>query len=194
MKNVGAKANILTASEELRSTLGAAGSNQHYPASQVLFHEDGKCAGVYLVCKGKVRMSVKDLPNLDRDFTAGSLLGLPSTFTGRPYSLSAVALVASDVVYVPSRDFLEFDARAPRSLPGSHRYPGARGNVHPVSAGRTPPSTRRCRLKSAIGNFTSGFDRRQDALSSSAGNAPPPAPLHLRRAPRRPPQHRHEPW
>ena len=113
MKNVGAKANILTASEELRSTLGAAGSNQHYPASQVLFHEDGKCAGVYLVCKGKVRMSVKDLPNLDRDFTAGSLLGLPSTFTGRPYSLSAVALVASDVVYVPSRDFLELMRERP---------------------------------------------------------------------------------
>jgi len=106
MKNVGARANILKASEKLQSSLETAGSNRHYPAAHALFCEDGKSAGVYLVRKGKVRMSVRNLPELDRDFAAGSLLGLPSSFTGRPYSLTAVTLVESDIVHVPRDEFL----------------------------------------------------------------------------------------
>lgn len=107
MKNVGARTNILKASEKLQSSLEAAGSNKRYPAAHALFCEDGKSTGVYLVRKGKVRMSVRNLPELDRDFAAGSLLGLPATFTGRPYSLTAVTLVESDIVHVPRDEFLE---------------------------------------------------------------------------------------
>ena len=106
MKNVGTRANILCVSEILRSSLEALGSNQHYPAAYILFHEDGDSEGVYLVCQGKVRMSVRNLPNLDRDFGAGSLLGLPATFTGHPYSLTAVTVTESDVVHVPQNEFL----------------------------------------------------------------------------------------
>src|SRR5271157_5529369 len=72
MKNVGARANILKVSESLKSSLEAAGSHEHYPAAHVLFREDGNSVGVYLVLKGKVRMSVRNLPNLDRDFAAGT--------------------------------------------------------------------------------------------------------------------------
>src|SRR5271165_5925914 len=107
MKYVGARANILKVSEKLKSSLEAVGSNEHYPAAHVLFREDGNSVGVYLVRKGKVRMSVRKLPSLDRDFAAGSLLGLPATFTGHPYSLTAVTLTESDVVYVPRDEFLE---------------------------------------------------------------------------------------
>ena len=107
MKNAGGRANILKASEKLQSSLEAAGSNKRYPAAHALFCEDGKSAGVFLVRKGKVRMSVRNLPELDRDFAAGSLLALPSSFTGRPYSLTAVTLVESDIVHVPRDQFLE---------------------------------------------------------------------------------------
>jgi CRP-like cAMP-binding protein len=106
MKSVGARSNILKASEDLKSSLETAGKNHRCPAGHVLFPEDGNSVGVYLVRRGKVRMSVRNLPNLDRDFGAGSLLGLPSTFTGRPYSLTAVALVDSEVVYVKTQEFL----------------------------------------------------------------------------------------
>jgi len=106
MKNVGPRANILKASEKLQSSLETAGSKKHYPAAHALFCEDGQNAGVFLVRKGKVRMSVRNLPELDRDFSAGSLLGLPSSFTGRPYSLTAVTLVESDVVHVTRDEFL----------------------------------------------------------------------------------------
>ena len=107
MKRAGAKNNILKVSEELKKSLEAAGTNSRHPAGHVLFREDGDSVGVYLVRKGKVRMSVRDLPELDRDFDSGSLLGLPSTFTGRPYSLTAVTLVDSDVVHVESKEFLD---------------------------------------------------------------------------------------
>jgi CRP-like cAMP-binding protein len=110
---VGAKANILKASEKLRSSLDAIGISQHHPAARVLFREDSKSVGVYLVCKGKVRMGVKDLPNLDRDFGAGSLLGLPSTFTGHRYSLTAVTLAESEVVHVPRERFLDLMREQP---------------------------------------------------------------------------------
>jgi CRP-like cAMP-binding protein len=106
MKNVGARTNILKVSHELKSSLEAAGSRQHCPTAQVLFQEDGDSQGVYLVSAGKVRMSVRNLPDLNRDFAAGSLLGLPSTFTGHPYSLTAVTLTESEVVHVPRNEFL----------------------------------------------------------------------------------------
>jgi CRP-like cAMP-binding protein len=113
MKTVGPRANILKASEELKSRLEAVGKSRHYLSDHVLFHEDGKTVGVYLVCKGKVRMGVRGLPSLDRDFTAGSLLGLPSTFTGRPYSLTAVTLAESEVVHVPREQFLDLMRERP---------------------------------------------------------------------------------
>lgn len=113
MKRVGPKTNILKASEKLQATLGTVGSSQHYPAAHVLFREEGNGVGVFLVCKGRVRMGVRGLPNLDRDFAAGSLLGLPATFTGHAYSLTAVTLVESHVLYVPRERFLELMRERP---------------------------------------------------------------------------------
>lgn len=106
MKSVGAKSNILRVSDELKVALESEGRKRGFPRAHVLFREDGKSAGVFLVCKGKVLMGVRNMPKLDRAFSAGSLLGLPATFTGRPYSLTAVALVQSDIVHVPREEFL----------------------------------------------------------------------------------------
>jgi CRP-like cAMP-binding protein len=62
---------------------------------------------VFFVCKGKVVMGVRNLPKLDRFFSAGSLLGLPATFTGDPYRLTAVTVIQSDIVRVPRKEFLQ---------------------------------------------------------------------------------------
>ncbi len=66
-----------------------------------------------MLLKGKIRMSVHSLPKLDRVFSAGSVLGLPSTFTGRPYSLTARALTDADVVQVPQEAFLQLMRERP---------------------------------------------------------------------------------
>jgi CRP-like cAMP-binding protein len=106
MTHVGARCNILKASPALKTSLEAAGRKEHFLPAQNLFREDGDNAGVFLVVKGKACMSVKGLPKLDRLFSVGSLLGLPSTFTGHPYSLTATALTEVDAVHVPPEEFL----------------------------------------------------------------------------------------
>jgi CRP-like cAMP-binding protein len=79
----------------------------------VLFREDDGNAGVFVVVKGKVRMGVKGLPKLDRLLSAGSVLGLPSTFTGHPYSLSAEAVTEVDAIHVGQDTFLQLMKERP---------------------------------------------------------------------------------
>lgn len=106
MTPVVSRSNILKVSPELKNTLESAGRQERFSPSQRLFQEDGGNVGVFLVTKGRVCMSVKDLPKLDRTFAPGSLLGLPSTFTSHPYSLTAIALTDVDAVHVSQEDFL----------------------------------------------------------------------------------------
>jgi len=113
MKNVGAKSNILKVSDELKAGLESVGRKRDFPPAHVLFREDGESAGVFLVFKGKVRMGVSNVPELDRVFSAGSLLGLPATFTGHPYSLTAVTVVQSDIVHLPGEEFLQLMRERP---------------------------------------------------------------------------------
>jgi CRP-like cAMP-binding protein len=54
---------------------------------------------------------VDGLPHLDRLFSPGSVLGLPSTFTGSPYSLTAMTLADSEIVHVPRGYFLKLIGR-----------------------------------------------------------------------------------
>ena len=107
MKSVGVKSNTLKVSDELKASMESAGRRHELPAEHVLFGEDGETAGAFLVLKGKVVMGIRNMPELDRVFSAGSLLGLPATFTGRPYSLTAVAVAQSDIVHVPREEFLQ---------------------------------------------------------------------------------------
>ena len=113
MKSVGVKSNILKVSDELKAVLESAGRKQELRPAHVLFREDGETAGVFLVLKGKVMMGVRNLPELDRVFAGSSLLGLPATFTGRPYSLTAVTVVESDIVHLPREEFLQLMRERP---------------------------------------------------------------------------------
>lgn len=107
MTSVVSGSNILKVSPELKSALEVAGRKERFSPSQRLFQEDGGNVGVFLVTKGKVCMTVKDLSKLDRTFAASSLLGLPSTFTSHPYSLTATAVTEVDAVHVSQEDFLQ---------------------------------------------------------------------------------------
>jgi CRP-like cAMP-binding protein len=96
----------LQVSTELQKALEAFGTRESFSAREVLFREDGDNSGVFLVLSGELRLSVSGSSNLDRSFTAGSLLGLPSTFTGQLYSLTATAIVDSEVVHASKENFL----------------------------------------------------------------------------------------
>jgi CRP-like cAMP-binding protein len=107
MLTVGTASKILKVSSKLKKSLMTAGVVQQYPSQHYLFKEDQDSRGVFLVLKGNVRMSLKDLDKLDRIFSSGSLLGIPATFTGHPYSLAALAVTDTEVVYVERQAFLD---------------------------------------------------------------------------------------
>ena len=113
MAKVGPKANILKVSPKLKKTLMSVGKLESYPSRQPLFHVDQQSTGVFLVVKGRVSLSLPDLPKLDRVFTPGSLLGLPATFTGHAYSLAAITVTASDVLHVERQSFLDLMSASP---------------------------------------------------------------------------------
>ena len=113
MKNHSSRSEILKVSAELKVRLETAGRKEQVAVGRVLFREDDQCAGIYLLCSGKVRMSVHDLPHLDRDFGASCVLGLPSSFTGRPYSLTAVTLAETEFVHVEREPFLQLMRERP---------------------------------------------------------------------------------
>jgi CRP-like cAMP-binding protein len=113
MANVGTKSNILKVSNKLKKSLVTAGAVEHYASKGHVFEVDQENEGVYLVLKGKVCLSVKDLAKLDRVFSAGSLLGVPATFTGHTYSLAAVAITDADVVHVDRKAFLDLMTEQP---------------------------------------------------------------------------------
>jgi CRP-like cAMP-binding protein len=113
MANVGTKSNILKVSSKLKKSLVTAGAVEHYTSQDHVFEVDQENDGVYLVLKGKVCLSVKDLAKLDRVFTPGSLLGIPSTFTGHTYSLAAVAVTDAEVLHVDRKAFLDLMTQQP---------------------------------------------------------------------------------
>ena len=115
MANVGtkSKSNILKVSSKLKKSLVTAGAVEHYTSDHRLFEADQKSRGVYLVLKGKVRLSVKDLTKLDRVFSSGSLLGVPATFTGHAYSLAAEAVTDAEVLHVDRKSFLDLMTQQP---------------------------------------------------------------------------------
>ncbi len=97
---------MLQASDTLKSRLLEIGKKVHFSAGSILFREGTDNVGVFLVVTGQVSLSMNKMPRLDRVFGCGSLLGLPSSFTGRPYSLTATAVTEAEVVQAAQADFL----------------------------------------------------------------------------------------
>jgi CRP-like cAMP-binding protein len=104
---------MLKVSNKLKKSLVNAGSVEQYPSKAVLFEVDEENRGVYLVLKGKVRLSVKDFHKFDRTFPPGSLLGVPATYTGHTYSLVAQAVTDAQVLHVERQRFLDLMSQQP---------------------------------------------------------------------------------
>ena len=110
---VGKASRTLKGSTTLCKSLTALASSKAYATGRYLFKADDDNCGIFLIRKGKVTLRVEGAPNLERVFSTGSVLGLPSTFADKPYSLTAKVLADAEVVNVPQKDFLEFMRRNP---------------------------------------------------------------------------------
>jgi CRP-like cAMP-binding protein len=111
MKIVGRFSKTLLAPADLRRALKEAGETDHFRLGSILFRAGDKNRGIFLVCGGRVRLQVPGAPHLDRTFSAGSILGLPSTFIGKPYSLTAACVTDCEVAHVGKKAFLDLMTR-----------------------------------------------------------------------------------
>jgi len=82
-----------------------------YPKGAVLFVEGQPARGVYILCSGRVKLSVCSEDGntiILRIAEPGDVAGLPGTISGMPYDLTAEVLEPAQVNFIPRDLFLRF--------------------------------------------------------------------------------------
>ncbi len=82
-----------------------------YPAGALLFLEQQRSPGIFVLCHGRVKLSVSSSQGKTlvlRIAKPGEALGLLSAISGHPYEVTAETLGACQVVFVTSKDFQQF--------------------------------------------------------------------------------------
>jgi CRP/FNR family cyclic AMP-dependent transcriptional regulator len=90
--------------------------SSRYPAGSILFMENEPARGVFLVCSGKVKLSVSSKGGktlILQMAKPGELIGLSASMSGVPYEVTAEILYPSQVVFIRREDFLRFVHRFP---------------------------------------------------------------------------------
>ncbi len=80
-----------------------------YPEGAVLFVEEEAARGVFVLCKGRVKLSMTSCDGktvILKIVNAGEVLGLHATVSGRPYQATAETLEPCQVNFVKREDFL----------------------------------------------------------------------------------------
>ncbi len=94
----------LQAFEEIKYTTA-------YPEGAVLFVEHQEPRGIFLICRGSVKLSVS-APNgktmIVKIAEAGEVLGLSATVSGKPYEVTAATIDPCQINFVKREDFLRF--------------------------------------------------------------------------------------
>jgi CRP-like cAMP-binding protein len=82
---------------------------------RILFHTGQPVRGAFLVRSGRVKMTL-DHSRLypSRSLGRGSIIGLPATFSGEPYSLTAKAECDCTLDFIPRARLLDLLRRKPK--------------------------------------------------------------------------------
>jgi CRP-like cAMP-binding protein len=95
---------MVKADHDLQATLIAHANGSYvYEAGERVFSEGRTCVGVFVVLSGTVRLFLRNASNsrlMERHATVGCVLGLPSSVTGAPYSLTAEATERAELVHL----------------------------------------------------------------------------------------------
>jgi CRP/FNR family transcriptional regulator, cyclic AMP receptor protein len=82
-----------------------------YPPDAVLFVEGQMPRGIFVLCKGSVKLSINS-PNgrtiIVKIAEPGEVLGLSATISGKPYEVTAETIDPCQVNFVKREDFLKF--------------------------------------------------------------------------------------
>jgi CRP/FNR family cyclic AMP-dependent transcriptional regulator len=82
-----------------------------YPAGATLFVEGQVCRGIYILCRGRVKLSATSSQGQTLIFKIakpGEVLGLNATVSGTPHNTTAETGQACQVNFVKQADFLRF--------------------------------------------------------------------------------------
>jgi CRP/FNR family transcriptional regulator, cyclic AMP receptor protein len=82
-----------------------------YPKDAVLFVEGQEPRGVFVLCTGRVKLSMTSADGkciLVRIAEAGEMVGLPGTLSGSPYEVTAETLEPVQANFIPRDAFLKF--------------------------------------------------------------------------------------
>jgi CRP/FNR family transcriptional regulator, cyclic AMP receptor protein len=82
-----------------------------YPKGAVLFVEGQAPRGIFLLCKGRVKLSIGSSDGkmlILKISEPGEVLGLSASVSGKPYELTAETLDPCQVNFVKREDFLRF--------------------------------------------------------------------------------------
>lgn len=82
-----------------------------YPERAVLFVEGESPRGVFVLCKGRVKLTITSSEGktlILRIARAGEALGMHASVSGTPYQATAETLEPSQIVFVRRDDFLRF--------------------------------------------------------------------------------------
>jgi CRP-like cAMP-binding protein len=93
----------LFASSKLRT------NRQSFTAGSTIFAQGEKAKGAYLICAGCVRLVMRTKKGkivLQRELSAGNIFGLPSLFTGKPFSMTAEAATESEVAFISQQQIV----------------------------------------------------------------------------------------
>jgi CRP-like cAMP-binding protein len=94
----------LIAPDSLKTQLESIGTKIQKEKGTYLFRRGDGMSGVYLVLSGQIRLGLERDPRgfPSRLIGEGSVLGLPSTLSNSPYSLTAEIMEESELIFVPA--------------------------------------------------------------------------------------------
>jgi CRP/FNR family transcriptional regulator len=81
------------------------------PRGEALFHEGRVPRGIFVLCGGRVKLSVSSENGkrlMLRVAGPGEVLGLSATVSGKPYELTAEVLDPAQVAFIKRKDLLRF--------------------------------------------------------------------------------------
>lgn len=82
-----------------------------YPKGAVLFVEGQAPRGIFVLCKGRVKLSICSTDGktlILKIAEAGEVLGLSATLSGKPYELTAETIDPCQINFVKREDFMRF--------------------------------------------------------------------------------------
>ena len=92
--------------DDLKNALELLASTRREQRDAVVFRRGDPASGVYVILSGSVALNVHH--RIYRTAHAGAILGLPATFSGQPYSLTATVVEDCEVGFIARDTVLKF--------------------------------------------------------------------------------------